>query len=336
MRRRGRRDDGGQEVTKTKKVEEAVSNGHTVVALATSNASCFVYKLLDDPTAPPEELVQLRAGAYEDCWGLDINSDGTKLTAMTARSCHDFLTNGERYSAKGKRQIEGDAPKYTCAFTGTGDYLVVGTSKGAALCKPDGSGQVLHTFPIRHVRDVQVSPDDALVAVAGDRVCRVWDLESREVYATLTGHTRKVQAVAFSPDGSHIATASRDNMVHVWHLGTRERVAVLNGHTERVNTVAFSPSGDIIASGSHDGTVRIWRGPDFGDCAQTLSPNRSAVWAVAFHPNNNVLMAGGGRRVQIYAPNDSGDFAPVHTMQPTGHAIVNCIRFTRSCVLPPK
>ena len=61
---------------------------------------------------------------------------------------------------------------------------------------------------------------------------RVWDAATGDCVATLEGHSGDVTSVAFSPDGSRIASGSWDKTVRVWDAATGECVATLEGHSE--------------------------------------------------------------------------------------------------------
>ena len=74
----------------------------------------------------------------------------------------------------------------------------------------------------------------------------------------LKGHTTYVLTVAFSPDGSTLASASWDMMVRLWNPETMRPKSGLIGHTGYVLSVAYSPDGQTLASGSTDGTVLLW------------------------------------------------------------------------------
>src|ERR1700722_5676895 len=78
---------------------------------------------------------------------------------------------------------------------------------------------------------------------------------------TLEGHTDPVYAIAWSPDGKTLATASFYNTVRLWDAVTRKEVKKYEGHTKLALAVAVAPDGRHILSGSQDNTAKIWDFP---------------------------------------------------------------------------
>jgi WD40 repeat protein len=79
----------------------------------------------------------------------------------------------------------------------------------------------------------------------------VWDAAKGEHRKTPTGYSSGVIAVAFSPDGTQIASGSDDTTVRVWDAVTGDHQKTLTGHSDIVMSVTFSPDGTQIASSSH-------------------------------------------------------------------------------------
>ena len=76
----------------------------------------------------------------------------------------------------------------------------------------------------------------------------LWDLSTQNTY-TLSGHSDDVHAIAFSPDGSVLASGSHDHTIKLWNLDTGDCAQTLLGHHNCIYAIAFSPDGLILASG---------------------------------------------------------------------------------------
>ena len=105
---------------------------------------------------------------------------------------------------------------------------------------------------------------------------------------TLTGHTEVALEVAFSPDGTVLATTSADKTARLWDPATGHTIRTLTGHTNTFWRVAFSPDGTMLATTSPDQTARLWEAAT-GQIIRTLTGHTDTVAGVAFSPDGTVL-----------------------------------------------
>ncbi|HWN70797.1 MAG TPA: protein kinase, partial [Haliangium sp.] len=106
----------------------------------------------------------------------------------------------------------------------------------------------------------------------------------------LTGHTDAVWSASFSPDGTHIVSASRDKTVRVWRSDGTGEPLILCGHSDQVYSASFSPDGARIVSASRDKTVRVWRSDGTGQ-PLILRGHTDAVWSAEFSPDGALIVS---------------------------------------------
>jgi WD40 repeat protein len=107
----------------------------------------------------------------------------------------------------------------------------------------------------------------------------------------LRGHSQAITALAFSPDGTTLATAARDGQVKVWRLATGELTRAIGGAEEQVNALAFSPDGQRLAIGETALKFRVVRLVDGAVMSEVAHPD--AVSSLAFAPDASVIAVGG-------------------------------------------
>jgi WD40 repeat protein len=143
----------------------------------------------------------------------------------------------------------------------------------------------------------------ALLAAARSPRTPVWlrplraSLAGSASQLILTGHNNSVGALAATPDGRLVVSASWDRTVRVWDLGTGRAIHVLEGHEEYVESVAVTPDGTRAVSGSVDGTVRVWD-LTAGAMADVIKVGEPVV-GVAAHPDGVRLAVATPSRVLL-------------------------------------
>jgi serine/threonine protein kinase len=123
---------------------------------------------------------------------------------------------------------------------------------------------------------------------------------------TYEGHATSVSAVAWSPDGSQLISASVDKTVQIWSTVSGKQLLTYSGHIDSVNTVAWSPNGSRIASAaglfvnSSDTSVQVWNASN-GQRLLTYMGHTSGVNTVAWSPDGSYIASGSSdKTVQVW------------------------------------
>merc|ERR1719262_1081720 len=139
---------------------------------------------------------------------------------------------------------------------------------------------------------VQWNPKDSHIfaSCSLDRSLKVWGITgtSGGAHFSLTGHTRGVNCVEYSPSGEkpYLISGSDDQQIRIWDYQTKQCIQTLSGHTNNVSTTVFHPSLPIILTGSEDGTVRVWHAATYR-LEATLNYLLERVWCIAVQRGSN-------------------------------------------------
>src|SRR5207249_5432079 len=154
-------------------------------------------------------------------------------------------------------------------FALRGNRLAAADDDGIITLHDTKMGGVIGKFKA-HAGGIQAltfSPDARLLATAGaDNTIKLWDMATQKELAGVSSHKesapqgslQSARGLAFSPDGSLLASASFAEMVGILRVATGQAEAPLTGIKQGCAGVAFAPDGRTLAVACEDGNVRLW------------------------------------------------------------------------------
>jgi eukaryotic-like serine/threonine-protein kinase len=137
-----------------------------------------------------------------------------------------------------------------------------------------------------------LSPDGRRLAVASQSSIEIQD-EDGKVLKRFSPSSSRLKAVAWAPDGTHLAAAGEDTLIYVLDAAAGTVTSTLLGHRQTVYSLAFSPDGARLVSGSEDNAVIIWNPREPAPLLE-LHRHAAYVHAVGFSPDGTRLVSGSG------------------------------------------
>lgn len=176
---------------------------------------------------------------------------------------------------------------FTLAFTQDSEVLAIGEGTDVDLSNTD-TGETFATFsvpqknlnlmdkllelfdfhrfdtPVRAVAVARVRKSTIIAANAGNTIY-VSYITQRQPVLELEGHANEVCKLAFSPEGTFLASGDIGGTIHLWSLPAGHKLTTLNPYASPVKELVFSPDGKTLASTNlHSrfaGTILLWDVP---------------------------------------------------------------------------
>lgn len=159
-----------------------------------------------------------------------------------------------------------------------------------------------HKDEVKGLKVVRAGGKEILYSSSRDKKAFSWDLHSRiesEFGKVLRlyegGHSRRINGLDVSKDGSMMVTVGSDGTGRIWDTESKSSVC-LEGHSRDVLCVSINCSDTKIVSGSVDGTMNLYntRGELVARLGKDVARmHRGWVNCVAFHPTEESMLASG-------------------------------------------
>lgn len=230
-------------------------------------------------------------------WGLAFSEDGGRLASGGEDGDVQLIDaeTGEQFASPppSRNGITSLLFAADRLLAGGADGMV-GIWEGETLERelgPHGAG----------VTAMALSPDGVLAVADRQGGVALWDVESREpADEPIAADDNTIWGLAWSTDGSILATASDDEVVQLWDIGSRKPTGTLTPHPGGAAGAAFLSDGATIATTGREGSVLLWDVSEAAPLGGELMGHESSVWRVVALPGMRFATSSEDGTVRIW------------------------------------
>jgi WD40 repeat protein len=159
-------------------------------------------------------------------------------------------------------------------------------------------------FATTHIRQFQSGAQDRI---------HIWDAATGKHLRTLDGHSTGVMSVAFSPDGTVLASGGIDNAMRLWDVNTGKQLGETQAHEGHVYMLCFTPDGKQLVSASNE--VRLWDAVNVKEVRKFPKPESKQFeffFNAALSPDGKTLATGSEVALRLWSVADGKEIRTIN------------------------
>lgn len=187
-----------------------------------------------------------------------------------------------------------------CDWSPNASMLVCGSGTDLWVWDPDAGVPIVRMSGVGgRIQGVQLSPDGLRVAswATYEKSGRIWSMTTGVHLHALPNASELVE-LAWSPDGSSIASANSGSLVTIWDATNAQKVGELV-HQDRIYDIEWSPNGDSLAVG-HLAGVSIWNAPFWSEGEPTALDIENARFVRWSSDGNRLAVVTKASQVELW------------------------------------
>jgi WD40 repeat protein len=285
-------------------------------------------------------LVSVSADGTVRLWNELCSNEGRRLTGHTSQvRALAFSADGYTLASA---SLDGSIGLWDTATGLLRQRLRLSANTAHFLAlSPDGRwlavapyGSCVFLWNLRHLKTPETSQraasfETGLLDLAAETEHSPFTHRISSKYKILYVHEEHVAGMAFSPDGSLLATASGDDTVRVSNVANGSTLHVFRAEAGNAISVAFSPCGKWLVSGHDDGAARVWSLAD-GVLLFICNGHHSFVRGVCFSPDGTWFAScGGDGATRIWSSQTGAELRALHGHDGAVHSVAVSLDCTR-------
>lgn len=186
---------------------------------------------------------------------ISISPDGRWIAASDG--IYDATTGKPLFHYSSSLGIESWATM--SASTSADGKRLAGAGSGRLCVWETDQWRLLGRIEVGNSGGAVMSPDGRHIIIGNiNGELLIFQTEPLVRLGRLGSHATRVKQIAFSPDGTEVASVGDDQKIKLWQFAKRRLKAEIGIHTASIPTTAFSPDGKQLVSGGHDKSVRVY------------------------------------------------------------------------------